>query len=260
MPGTSLRVVQLTDCHLLADTDAPLHGWRNWRALDAVLAHVRAAYARIDAVLLTGDLVHDESEAGYRRLAERVESLGAPVVCALPGNHDDPDGIANDMPGVRTIGPVALGPWRIHLLNSRIQGSEGGRLGEPALATLADDLAAHPDHPALLAVHHPPVPVGAAWLDAMRLADGDHLLTLLQRHPQARAVVSGHVHQRFEAHGTPAHVLCTPAVTRQFRPGSATFAEDAERSPGYRVVRLAPKGGLTSRVRRVPAAHSTACG
>lgn len=259
MSSQSLRVVQITDCHLLADTDAALHGWRNWDALNAVLAHIRTAYPRIDAVVLTGDLVHDETDAGYRRLTERIRSLGAPLVCALPGNHDDPDRIAAAMPGVTTTGPVALGAWRIHLLNSHIHGSDSGRLGARALARLADDLAAHPDQPALVAVHHPPVSVGAAWLDAMRLADGDRLLELLAHHQPGHVIACGHVHQRFEKTQADTRILCTPAVTRQFLPGSASFAEDRARPPGYRVLRLRADGSFTTRVRRVPTATPAAC-
>lgn len=263
MPDSFARVVQITDCHLLADTGAALHGWRNWDALDAVLTHIRETYPRIDGVLLTGDLVHDETNAGYRRLAERVGTLGARLVCALPGNHDDPAAMAAAMPGVTTTGPVALGAWRIHLLNSRIPGSDAGRAGATTLAALAEDLAAHPRQPALVCVHHPPVPVGAAWLDTMRLADGEDLLAMLARHTSApdsgQALACGHVHQSFDQTRDSVRILCAPAITRQFRPHSAGFAEDRRHSPGYRVFRLYAGGRLTTRVHRVAQARRAIC-
>lgn len=260
MPDRSTRIVQITDCHLLADEAASLHGWRNWQALDAVLAHARSHYPNIDAVLLTGDLVHDESPASYRRLAQAIQTLGAPTVCALPGNHDHPETMRDNMPGVTTTGPVTLGAWHLHLLNSRIPGSDRGRVGASALAALDRDLASNTRAPALVAVHHPPIPVGAAWLDTMRLADGPQLLQRLNSHPHAIALTCGHVHQSFDTVHADTRVLCTPAVTRQFRPGSAAFAEDRQRAPGYRVFRLYPDGRFTTRVRRVSTAGRNACG
>lgn len=260
MADRSIHILQITDCHLYADETATLHGWRNWQALDAVLAHAHAHYPRIDAVLLSGDLVHDESPAGYQRLARRIQTLGTTNIYALPGNHDDPETMREHMPGVTTAGPATLGDWRLHLLNSRIPGSDGGQIGAAALSTLDEDLAAHPQTPALIAVHHPPMPVGTPWLDAMRLADGDALLALTNQHPNTRAVTCGHVHQHFDHVSGDQRLLCTPAVTRQFRPGSPVFAEDPTRSPGYRVLRLYPHGRLSTHVRRVSTARGTACG
>lgn len=259
MEHRPLRLIQISDCHLLDTPGERLHGWDNQAALAAVLAHVARCYPAIDAVLLTGDLVHDETAAGYRRLAAAVQRLGAPLLAAIPGNHDDPAGIRSAMPGVATAGPLRLGPWRLHLLDSRIPGSDAGRVGAEALAALRADLAAHPEAPTLVAVHHPPVPVGAAWLDAMRLADGEALLELLQRQPQARALLCGHVHQAFEARRGPLRLLTAPAVTRQFAPGSDTFAEDHRRVPGYRALRLFPDGRVTARIRRVPEAFRRGC-
>lgn len=258
MANQSVRVIQITDCHLLADEAATVHGWRNQTALHAVLAHVRATYPNIDAVLLTGDLAHDESAIAYHRLRQAVQSLNAPLVCALPGNHDEPQTMQENMPGVTTTGPVGLNGWRIHLLNSRIPGSNSGRIGAAALSALDHDLAANSQAPALITVHHPPIGVGAAWLDAMKLADGEQLMRIIARYPHARAMVCGHVHQSVDTVHGHQRILCTPAVTRQFKPGSDTFAEDARRAPGYRALRLFPDGRLTTRVHRVRAAR--ACG
>lgn len=250
MPSSGFRVIQITDCHLLADPSASLRGWLNQPALEAVLAHVRENYPKIDAVLLTGDLAHDESAAAYRRLANAIRTLGAPIY-ALPGNHDDPALMRACMTEIQVGGTARIGPWRIHLLDSHVPGKPGGRLGRKALAALAEDLAAAPDAPTLVAVHHPPGPVGAPWLDAIRLADGDALLALLRRHRQVRAVLCGHVHQAFDGSAGGVRQLAAPAVTRQFLPGSTTSTEDPHRMPGYRALRFLRDGRLTTQVRRI---------
>lgn len=254
MANQSVRVIQITDCHLLADEAAKVRGWCNQTALNALLVHVRDTYPAIDAVLLTGDLAQDESPATYRRLTQAIQSLNAPLVCALPGNHDNPQTMHDNMPGVITTGPVELHGWRIHLLNSRIPGSNAGRIGTDALAALEYDLSTNPQAPALISVHHPPIGVGAAWLDAMKLADEQSLMQMMARYPHAHTIVCGHIHQSQDIWHENQRILCTPAVTRQFKPGSHTFAEDTTSVPGYRALRLFPDGRLTTRVHRVPAA------
>lgn len=250
----ALTLVQITDTHLLADPARRLHGWRVAAAFDAVLAAARRRFPRPHALLLTGDLVHDESAAGYRWLARRLRGW-APAY-AIPGNHDDPGAMARHLAPVQVGGVAELGRWRLHLLDSRVPGQDGGRLGAAQLEGLA---AALTDDPTLVVVHHPPAPVGTPWLDAIGLADGEALRGLLRGRPAVRGVVSGHVHQAVDRRVDGWRLLATPATCRQFLPGNVTPAEDPRRAPGYRSLRLHPGGRLTSRVFRVPAALA-ACG
>lgn len=244
-------LVQITDTHLLADPRRRLNGWRVAAAFDAVLAAARRRFPHPDAVLLTGDLVHDESAAGYRWLARRLRGW-APVY-AIPGNHDDPAVMARGLRPARVGGVAALGRWRLHLLDSHVPGRDGGRLGHDQIEHLAEALT---DHPTLIVVHHPPVAIGTPWIDDLGLDDGDQLRALLRKHPAVRGVISGHVHQTVDRRVDGWRLLTAPATCRQFLPGSVESAEDPRRAPGYRILRLHPDGRLTSRVLRVPAARS----
>lgn len=246
-------LVQITDTHLLAEPRGRVHGWRVAAAFDAVLAAARERFPAPDAILLTGDLVEDESAAGYRWLARRLH--GWAPVCAIPGNHDDPAVMARALRPARVGGVAAFGRWRLHLLDSRVPGRIGGRIGRRQLARLARELA---DEPALIAVHHPPVAVGTPWIDALGLDDGDALRALLRERPAVRGVVSGHVHQAVDRRVDRWRLLTAPATCRQFLPGSVKHAEDPRRAPGYRVLRLHPDGRLASRLFRVPAAREIA--
>ncbi|MDT0634271.1 metallophosphoesterase [Spectribacter hydrogenooxidans] len=252
---TSALLIQLTDLHLLADPAEPLGGCHNQPALDAVLADVRQRYPAPDGLVLTGDLVHDETPAGYQRLARQLAGLPCPI-WAIPGNHDDPAAMKQYLTGIGLRGPVSIGAWQLHLLDSRVAGSAAGRLGQPQMAALLDALDRSPDTPALVACHHPAGPVGAGWLDAMRLADGDALLSQLAARPQVRALIGGHVHHSSDRRVLGCRQLTTPAVTRQFRPRSERPVMDHAHAPGYRVFRLGGNGELRTRVHRVPTART----
>lgn len=252
---TSALLIQLTDLHLLADPAEALGGCHNQAALDAVLMDVRQRYPAPDGLVLTGDLVHDETPAGYQRLARQFTDLPCPV-WAIPGNHDDPAAMNRHLTRIGLRGPVSIGDWRLHLLDSRIAGSPAGRLGQRQMAALRDALDRSPDTPALVACHHPAGPVGADWLDAMRLADGDRLLAELAARSQVRALIGGHVHHSSDRRLSGCRQITSPAVTRQFRPRSARPVMDHAGAPGYRVFRLGRDGHLHTRVHRVPAARA----
>jgi Icc protein len=250
-----VRLIQLTDTHLEADPGAELKGVNVRRTLTAVLDLVRSHEPDFAAFLLTGDLSHDETLASYRALSDLVVSFGKPAF-ALAGNHDDPaamiEGFASAGGGVRTGRGHDLGGWHMVLADSRVPGEVGGRLSETEREALDGVLAARPETPALLALHHHPVPTGTAWMDAIALDNPEALDGLLKRHPQVRGVVWGHVHQEQDAARDGVRLLGTPATCIQFHPTSQEFALD-DRPPGYRWIDLRPDGTLATGVRRLPA-------
>ncbi|MFC1603149.1 metallophosphoesterase, partial [Pseudomonadota bacterium] len=89
LPPDSLSVLQLSDPHLFADPEGRLLGMRTLASLQHVITDVTENLSSIDMTLVTGDLVHDASPAGYALLKKQLTSLGTPTYC-LPGNHDDP--------------------------------------------------------------------------------------------------------------------------------------------------------------------------
>lgn len=253
----AIELLHLTDPHLLAEPGGQLHGWHVQRAFDAVLADATRRYLDYAAIVLGGDLVDDESEAGYARLNTRLGELGRPVL-AMAGNHDCPRSMARTMTAAVVHDALDVGGWRLIALDSHKPGSAAGRLGARQIEALERRLI-ETAAPTLIFVHHPAAPVGSRWIDAIGLEDRDTLATVLARHSQVKAVVCGHAHQAatLDARGMPC--LVTPATMRQFLPGAADFAEDTTRAPGYRWLSLTVDGELASRVHRVPAA-SAACG
>jgi Icc protein len=98
--------------------------------------------------------------------------------------------------------------------------------------------------PTLLFVHHPPVSIDVAWLDATGLEAPMNWCALIERSPQVRAVCAGHVHQESATNiaGTP--VYTTRSTSVQF--GARAEKSFDPRTAGYRSFTLHPDGFSTA--------------
>lgn len=248
-----LTLLHITDPHLLARPGDRLHGWDVAAAFEHILDQALATYPGADAIVLGGDLVDDESVAGYRWLDARLAACDRPVL-AIAGNHDDPLAMAAHLSHAVVHGVLAFDDWRLIGLSTHCHGMESGQIGPHQLARLDAELAAQPT-PTLVCLHHPPLDVGSAWIDAMGLIDRQALRATLSRHAHVRGLLCGHVHQSFESRLDTYTVWTTPSTMRQFRPNSHEFAEDDERLPGYRCLRCRADGTITTTVHRTPASR-----
>ena len=245
-------LLQITDTHLFASADMTHRGINTQASLDSVLAQANADPRwPPDAIVVTGDIVHDESNAGYLRFRKTLESLGPPAFC-IPGNHDDPAILEECLsaPQVQVCGDTRLGGWRLILLSSFGEGEVAGALGPAELARMEAALEKYPGEHTLICMHHPPLPMGSAWLDEVGLHDAAAFLKIAARHEQVRAVLWGHVHQESDRSRNGVRFLSCPSTCSQFRPDSDEFSVDS-RPPGMRWLALNPDGGLTTEVLRV---------
>lgn len=248
MTTTPTRLIQITDTHLFDSVDGALRGLNTAQSLAAVVARVRAQETRIDGILATGDLSHDGGTPSYRHLLRLLAPLQAPVYC-LPGNHDDMSVFACALKGRRAQsgGRLLADGWQVILLDSAVPGAVHGHLRRGELERLDENLHAQPDLHALICLHHQPVAVGSTWLDRLMLDNAEALFAIVDRHPQVRGVLWGHVHQAFDATRNGVRLLASPSSCVQFRPGCADFTLD-DLPPGYRWLELQPNGRLASGV------------
>lgn len=250
-PLLPLNVLQFTDTHLLGDRQARLLGLNTHESLTLVLQQAQHRHRQADLVLVTGDLVHGGLASGYVQLQEVFRSFDVPVLL-LPGNHDE----ARQLRETTIAGPARLvshvlrGGWQIVLLDSTIPGSDGGRLAASELALLERHLSAASGVPALVCLHHQPVPMGSDWLDGMVLENAGEFFAILDRHPQVRGVLWGHVHQEYDAMRHGVRLLATPSTCFQFKPRSSDFSLDSL-APGYRWLELHADGRIDSGVERL---------
>jgi Icc protein len=220
-----LRIAQVTDCHLPADPRQTYRGIDPRRNLESLMEKVAAR--RPDLLLLTGDLSEDGSPQSYRVLRSIFGSLQVPLL-ALPGNHDDPDQLAERFPGSPAggIGVSEHGDWQIVRLDSCIPRRPEGQIHEGAISALAHHLAANAARPQLVALHHQPVEVGNPWIDRFPLLNPQALLRLVDGHANVKAVVWGHIHQAYAADRNGTLMLGGPSSAINTLPGRQTFTPD----------------------------------
>ena len=203
------HLVQMSDAHIVhpgqllsggVDTAAHLR-----RAVDSVDKLMPAA----TAVLLSGDLVDAGSAVEYRHLRGLLAPLRCPVYL-MPGNHDAVPALreafadhgylqpVHDDPllAPHVLYAVDLGGLRLVALDTVVAGQSHGSVCEARLAWLDATLAAAPEVPTLVAMHHPPFDTGIGHMDAIGLRAGrEGLAQVLRRHAQVERVICGHLHR-----------------------------------------------------------------
>jgi len=253
MPAQSILLVQLTDPHLFAAEDGRLLGLATADSLQQVVELVRKEQTKIDLLLATGDLAQDGSLAAYQRFAQITAPLCATARWTA-GNHDCLQTLQQACAGTDRLEAVTdIGHWRIILLNSPVPNEAYGWLHDKALTQLECALSEAPTRHCLIALHHHPVDVGCAWLAPIGLRNADALFTLIDRFPQVRVLLWGHVHQPFAQKRDKLHLLGSPSCCIQFAAHCEDFTVSRE-APGYRWLRLYQDGQIESGISRIDSA------
>lgn len=249
-------VIQITDTHLFADPQANFAGVRPQDSLEAVIRTIQANESHIDLLIATGDLVHDETEPTYQRLARMLGELAIPVLY-LPGNHDNPALLLKTMRSApyQNAFEARLRGWRFLLLDTSVPGQVGGRLSAATLANLRESLERGPSLPTLIALHHHPIPVGSRWIDAIGLENGADFMQIVAANSQVKGIVFGHTHQMFDRQVGTVRVMGTPSTCVQFTPDSDSLIYDTL-TPAYRRLELWPDGSIDTDVRFLATAPS----
>jgi Icc protein len=184
-------LVQLSDPHIGADWVEcdPIAG------LAAAVEAVRALRPAPGAVLISGDLADGAADSEYATIRELLAPLG-----------DDPVHYAAD-----------LGPIRLVVLDSKVPGRDGGQLDAEQLGWLESELAAQPDAPTVIALHHPPFDTGLPAFEAIGIPQSAAaaFAGVVGHHPHVRRIVAGHVHRAIagQVGGHPA--LTAPSTCAQ---------------------------------------------
>jgi 3',5'-cyclic-AMP phosphodiesterase len=248
MNGTFV-LAQISDTHVRADD-----GGAAARQLTKAMA--QAKEYRADAILLTGDLVNDERPDEYAVLAETIAFPQTPLY-VMPGNHDDRALIRDTLPGHNYLprsGPLSFViedfPVRIVCIDQIVPGETHGMLTRAGAEWLDRTLAAEPDTPTLVALHHPPFLTYDMLFDQIGLLDAaDQLEPVIARHRQVTRLICGHHHRIAIGQVAHAPVIVAPSTSWSYGlamyPGQQIAPKTAE-EPGWMLHVWTPSRGFVS--------------
>jgi 3',5'-cyclic-AMP phosphodiesterase len=176
-----------------------------------------------DVVVITGDLTDcglDEEYANLNRLLRKF--LPMPVF-VIPGNHDRR---GNFREGLKHLPGVAADPHyvqytvdeypvRLVMLDTLVPGAGHGELRSEQLEFLDRVLAAAPDKPTIVGMHHPPFACGIAHMDRINLRNIPAFAAIIARHRQVERIICGHHHRPIVARLAHAIASIAPSVAHQ---------------------------------------------
>jgi Icc protein len=251
----SVRLIQITDCHLGALTSETLLGLNTDQSLNDVLELILHHEPGFEQWLCTGDIASTCHVECYRRFVARLRTDFTQPIAWLPGNHDSAE-IMSQLKSELNVEQrlVVFKHWLVVMLDSSVPGYVYGQLAASELDYLEHILLNYPNHHVMVCLHHQPVLVGSAWIDQYIVRNSDALFRLTDKYPQVKIISWGHVHQEFSAERREVQLLATPSTCVQFKPKCDNFTVDTL-MPGYRWYELNDDGSFTTGVKRVTNKH-----
>lgn len=223
-------LVQITDSHIEAAGVLTYGTFDAAASLAKIVEAINARDPQPDLVIHTGDLVHHGAPEQYGPAREILDRLKTPYV-VVPGNHDAHEGFRacfGDcawMPSGGTFVQYTVDnlPVRLVCMDTVVPGVPYGTLCEERLGWLAEQLAAEPEKPTIVAFHHPPLATGMTGSTKVGLdAGGAALAALLADNAQVQRVICGHAHRPINGLFGGRAVWVAPATCYQFDAGMST--------------------------------------
>lgn len=213
-----MLLAQITDIHLGFEPDSP--GEFNQQRLDRTLAAICALETRPELLLATGDLIDRGDLDSYLRLRQSFADLPFPVWMCL-GNHDVRATFAEAYPEYDLTGgylqyELRAGPLRLLVLDTLEEGRHGGGFCDVRAAWLRSRLDEDATTPTLIVQHHPPFPVGIAWMNTDPAEPWvQRLEACLAGRPNLVGLVCGHIHRAISAQWGNLFVATCPSTAPQ---------------------------------------------
>lgn len=251
-----MLICQMTDLHVRPRGLAANRVSETNMFADRAFRAVAALTPRPDAVVLTGDLTENGLPAEYAMLAGLIRQHLPMPVYLVPGNHDRRENLRAalaHLPGVTTDPDyvqyaVEDHPVRLVMLDTVVPGAGHGELRPEQLAWLDRTLAAAPDKPTIVGMHHPPFVCGIVHMDKINLRNSEAFAQVIARHRQVERIICGHHHRAITARVAHAIASVAPSIAHQVEmsfdpedPGAFVFEP-----PAYQLHHWTAAAGIVS--------------
>src|SRR5579862_7655235 len=191
--------------------------------LAQAVAALNAVVPRPEVAVVTGDLVDHGEPVEYDRLRDLLGRLAMPVF-VIPGNHDAREPLRAAFRGdgyLPAAGYLQYAvddyPLRLVALDTLIPGQHGGRLCAERLDWLDRTLAAQPERPTAVLMHHPPFATRITYMDNYGLDGIADLAAIVRRHPQVERILCGHLHRAIDRRFAGTVAGTAPGTAHQLR-------------------------------------------
>lgn len=245
----SLKIAQITDCHLKADKQADFYGCQPYQNLIAVLTDINNQQPEYQAIVLTGDLVQDEVWQSYQHFLDALHQFNWQLpIYLIPGNHDKPD-LFEQFSQDKVFSKdkvIALDNWLLILFNSYHPSQKGaGYISTNQLAKVKQTISLNPQASSahwFVFLHHHLVPFNS-FIDQYDLQDSTEFKLWLTDTTHIKAIAHGHVHSKACGvfNGKPWYAC--PASSVQFAHSAQGFAI-TDNTPGYQQITLSTDGSV----------------
>jgi Icc protein len=224
-----MNIAQISDTHILArSSDQGAIRAENLRQCVANINH-----RDVDAVIHTGDSVHQARPDEYAHLREILAGLRAPLFL-VPGNRDRREALSAAFGNLPYLPPTG------EYLHYAVEDFPVRLVG------LDSTLAQEPEKPTILFIHHPPFDIAQHYVGGYRhQQDADDLAAVVARHPQVKRLLCGHVHCLYRTDWAGTIATTMPSVAVDLRTGSDGGLNGA---PGYALHAVSPKGDVASQL------------
>jgi len=218
-----MLLAQISDTHVTPAGRGTGYSGDTGPALARCVNAIMTGAPAPDAVIATGDLANAGSADEYERLRELLAPLAIPVYL-MPGNHDRRSTLRRAFPDHAYLPATGSLHYvvdrydvRLVMLDTVIEGEDGGTLDAAQLSWLDAALAAPPRKPTLIFMHHPPVCTGIHRMDSIRLEPGSaaRLGEIVARSDRVERIACGHVHRTTHARWQGTVVSICPSTAFQ---------------------------------------------
>ena len=199
------RLLHLSDTHLHAPGATTLHPEIDARARLATVVEQVRQRGPFDAVVITGDVCDDGTEDAAHEVGEMVADL-APVVLAVPGNHDFSAPVRAAFGAPR----AEVGPWLVLGIETQVEQHVEGVADH-----IAPALSEAHGRPAVLLMHHPLQ--SRSTHEWFTLRGGEAAAEAVAAHTAPLVILSGHTHEAYAASLGDAYLLGAPSTYYSIR-------------------------------------------